>query len=207
MNYNFNNLILFGYLFLISVILSDIIYSSSDPRSVDRPFRAHIGYVVHGLTLLGLEKRDLHDGDDLLCLYDTQYGNEHEHENNNENRNNHENEIISRIENGGSGQHEIQNSTYGSAVADRNVQTSSQTQSIVRTSKDNIILQPPKDQHTHLRSYFQEGICVPFTQLSGPWVNSKILDIKESCTYMHDNLAATIISLFATSVTRGQLIL
>ena len=156
--------------------------------------------MAHGLTLLGLEKRDLHDGDELLCLYDTQYGNE----NDNENRNNHEIEIISRIENGGSGQHKIQNSTYGSAVADRNVQTSSQTQSDVRASKDKNIHQPQKDQHAHLRSYFQEGICVPFTQLSGPWVNSKILDIRESCTYMHDNLAATIISLFATSITRGE---
>ena len=169
--------------------------------------------MTHGLTLLGMEKRDLHDGDDLLCLYDTQYGNQHEnyHENENENENNHknENESVRRIENGGSVQRNSQNSIYRSAVADRNVQTkdhilyNNQPQSTVRTTKGNNTHQTQIDGHVHLRSYFQEGICVPFTLLSGPSVDGKIHDIKESCTYVHDDLASTMISLYATSLTRG----
>ena len=169
--------------------------------------------MTHGLTLLGMEKRDLHDGDDLLCLYDTQYGNQHEnyHENENENENNHknENESVRRIEIGGSVQRNSQNSIYRSAVADRNVQTkdhilyNNQPQSTVRPTNGNNTHQTQIDGHVHLRSHFQEGICVPFTLLSGPSVDGKIHDIKESCTYVHDDLASTMISLYATSLTRG----
>ena len=171
--------------------------------------------MTHGLTLLGMEKRDLHDGDDLLCLYDTQYGNQHENYHENENENNHksenenENENVRRIDIGGSVQHKSQNSIYRSAVADRNVQTkdhilyNNQPQSTVRTTKGNNTHQTKIDGHVHLRSHFQEGICVPFTLLSGPSVDGKIHDIKESCTYVHDDLASTMISLYATSLTRG----
>ena len=153
--------------------------SDQDQNSLlnDRELKIHTAYISHGLTVCGMEREDLKGSDDLMCW----------HLGNNINIDiNHDEHSHTNDPDINSNSHNNNNSNRNSNGNIDRILPSSTTTSSSSRLLDKYIM--------------QEDVCVPYC-MSVPSDSHKIHGIAEVCTYVHDDLATAVLSLFDTSAS------